>query len=35
VYILGATTKPTGEGVAQQARNLMMRLGQRAGQSGF
>jgi putative transposase len=30
VYVLGATTNPTGAWVAQQARNLLMDLGERA-----
>jgi len=30
--VLGATTNPTGEWVAQQARNLIMDIGQRAAQ---
>src|SRR5918912_983280 len=35
VYLLGATTNPTGAWVAQQARNLMAELGERAARLRF
>jgi hypothetical protein len=35
VHLLGATTNPTGQWVAQQARNLMLGLGERANQFRF
>ena len=35
VHVVGATTNPTGPWVAQQARNLLMNLGERAGHLKF
>ncbi|OKI63429.1 hypothetical protein A6A27_26830 [Micromonospora sp. CB01531] len=35
VHVLGATTNPTGQWVAQQARNLMLDLGERANRFRF
>ena len=35
VYILGITAHPTGAWAAQQARNLLLELGERAGQFEF
>src|SRR5205809_18179 len=35
VHLLGATTNPTGEWVAQQARNLMAELGERSNRFRF
>lgn len=35
VHVLGATTNPTGQWVAQQARNLMLDLGERAARFRF
>jgi hypothetical protein len=35
VHLLGATTNPGGQWVTQQARNLMLELGERAGRFRF
>ena len=35
VHVMGATTNPTGPWVTQQARNLLMDLGERAGHLKF
>jgi transposase InsO family protein len=35
VHILGATANPTGQWVAQQARNLMLEMGERVGRFRF
>jgi putative transposase len=35
VHVLGATTNPTGQWVAQQARNLMAELGERGNRFRF
>ncbi|WP_433191554.1 hypothetical protein [Actinoallomurus sp. CA-150999] len=35
VHVMGVTTNPTGPWVAQQARNLLMDLGERAEHIGF
>jgi hypothetical protein len=35
VHLLGATTNPSGQWVAQQVRNLMLELGERVDQFRF
>ena len=35
VHVLGVTPHPTGAWMAQQARNLLLELGERAGQFGY